>query len=203
MIARGRAFLRGLHAAGVGGCLKHFPGLGGAGEDTHFRGSEIELGKRGLERDLEPFRALLPLAGAVLISHAIYPALDASGRPATLAPAIATGLLRRGLRFRGVALSDDLEMKALAHLGRPAGGVRRGARRGLRPAAGLPHPGRGAGDRAPAGGVPASRRAAPRRRRACAVIGASWRATGRGARCARWGSSSAASAAWRASWRAR
>ncbi len=117
VIARGRAFLRGLHAAGVGGCVKHFPGLGGAGQDTHFRGSAIELGERELARDLAPFRALLPLAGAVLISHAIYPALDASGRPATLSPVIATDLLRRRLGFRGLAVSDDLEMKALGTWG--------------------------------------------------------------------------------------
>ncbi|HZI63855.1 MAG TPA: beta-N-acetylhexosaminidase [Thermoanaerobaculia bacterium] len=115
--ARARAFLRGLHGAGVGGCVKHFPGLGAAGEDTHFRGSEVALGWPELERDLEPFRALMQIAGAVLISHAIYPAVDPSGRPATLSPAIATQLLRRRLRFRGVAVSDDLEMKALGSWG--------------------------------------------------------------------------------------
>jgi len=115
--ARGRAFLRGLHAAGAGGCLKHFPGLGAARMDTHRGGAPIELRRDELERDLAPFRLLGTAAGAIMISHASYSALDPSGRPATLSPAIATGVLRDELGFRGLAISDDLEMGALARWG--------------------------------------------------------------------------------------
>jgi beta-N-acetylhexosaminidase len=110
---RGRAFLRGLHAGGVGGCLKHFPGLGGAAQDTHYKVSVVYLPQQVLLADLDPFEALARLSGAVMVSHAIYPAYDDEKRPASLSPPIIGGLLRGRLRFEGVAFSDDLEMKAL------------------------------------------------------------------------------------------
>jgi beta-N-acetylhexosaminidase len=111
--ARGRAFLRGLHTGGVGGCIKHFPGLGGAAQDTHFKVSVVYLPQQVLLADLDPFEALARLSGAVMVSHAIYPAYDDEKRPASLSPPIIGGLLRGRLRFEGVAFSDDLEMKAL------------------------------------------------------------------------------------------
>ncbi|HEX2164630.1 MAG TPA: glycoside hydrolase family 3 N-terminal domain-containing protein [Thermoanaerobaculia bacterium] len=114
---RARAFLRGLHTAGIGGCLKHFPGLGGATDDTHVMGSTVYLPKRELERDLVPFRELAAFAGAVMVGHANYPAYDRDGLPATLSPALLADLLRRELGFEGVVLSDDLEMQALADWG--------------------------------------------------------------------------------------
>ncbi|HEX7185133.1 MAG TPA: beta-N-acetylhexosaminidase [Thermoanaerobaculia bacterium] len=113
VIPRARAFLRGLHAGGVGGSLKHFPGLGGASQDTHFKVACVYLPSAVLMADLDPFDALARLAGAVMVGHAIYPAYDAEQRPATLSPPILGGLLRGRLRFEGLAFSDDLEMKAL------------------------------------------------------------------------------------------
>jgi beta-N-acetylhexosaminidase len=115
--SRGGAFLKGLHGAGVGGCVKHFPGLGGAQADTHLLGAPIELDRDELERDLAPFARLAAAAGAVMIGHASYPAYDPAARPGTLSPPIADTLLRRELRFRGVSFSDDLEMKALGAFG--------------------------------------------------------------------------------------
>jgi len=117
VVPRARAFLRGLHDGGVGGCIKHFPGLGGAGEDTHERGSVVYLPLEELRRDLEPFSALANLAGAVMIGHAVYPAYDATGQPSTVSPTILGGLLRGRLGFEGVAFSDDLGMKALDAVG--------------------------------------------------------------------------------------
>ena len=117
VIARGRAAIEGLAWAGVGGCVKHFPGLGAAAADTHLVPARIPLDARELERDLAPFRALAALAGAVMVGHAIYPALDPETLPATLSPRLARDLLRRGLSFSGAAFSDDLEMGALAPFG--------------------------------------------------------------------------------------
>lgn len=117
VIPRARAFLRGLHAGGVGGSLKHFPGLGGAGEDTHFRLSCVYLPSAVLRADLDPFEALARLAGSVMVAHAIYPAYDAGQRPATLSAPIIGGLLRGRLGFDGLVFSDDLEMKALDEWG--------------------------------------------------------------------------------------
>ena len=117
IVARAQAFLRGLHSGGAGGCLKHFPGLGGAGQDTHFQVSRVYLPSEELARDLEPFAALADFAGAVMVSHAIYPAYDARQRPSTLSPPIIGGLLRGRLGFDGLVVSDDLEMKALDEWG--------------------------------------------------------------------------------------
>jgi beta-N-acetylhexosaminidase len=113
ILPRAQAFLRGLHTGGVGGCLKHFPGLGGAGEDTHLSMSCVYLPTEELRTDLAPFQSLARLAGAVMVAHAIYPAYDGSSLPATLSPTILGGLLRGRLGFDGLALSDDLERKAL------------------------------------------------------------------------------------------
>ncbi len=116
IVPRARAFLSGLRDAGVGGCLKHFPGLGGAGEDTHHTGSVVSLDATELIEDFLPFAALAPAAGAVMVSHAIYPALDPQERPATVSPPI-FALLRERLGDEVAALSDDLEMNALAPCG--------------------------------------------------------------------------------------
>jgi beta-N-acetylhexosaminidase len=106
-------FLDGLHSQGVGGCLKHFPGLGRAALDTHKSLPILprDAGEEAL--DLEPFSALMERARAVMISHAAGP--DAV--PASLSAAVATGLLRGQMRFTGAALSDDLEMGALETFG--------------------------------------------------------------------------------------
>jgi len=115
--ARARGFLEGLESSGVGGCVKHFPGLGAAFEDTHRSGAVVALPRGRLARDLAPFVALADRTGAVLVSHAVYPALDPELRPASLSEAVSSTLLRRELRFRGCLLSDDLEMGALAAVG--------------------------------------------------------------------------------------
>jgi beta-N-acetylhexosaminidase len=116
VVVRARAFLAGLHMTGIGGCLKHYPGLGGAGQDTHHEGSIVRLNREELEDDLAPFDALGTYAGAVMISHAAYPAYDAKELPATLSPCIHR-LLRRRLGPNVLAVCDDLEMKALAPWG--------------------------------------------------------------------------------------
>ncbi len=113
IIAAATAFLDGLHAAGAGGCVKHFPGLGRADLDTHQALPFLPDDPDEESRDLAPFAATMDSAGAVMISHAA--GLD--GLPATLSPAKATALLRGSLGFRGAAFSDDLEMSALDALG--------------------------------------------------------------------------------------
>jgi beta-N-acetylhexosaminidase len=114
------AFLAGLADAGLAGCLKHFPGLGATDVDSHHvlpidRRSRAELEAS----ELAPFRALIHSAPAVMVSHASYPAFEAApDRPATLSPAIVSGLLRTELGFGGLIVTDDLEMKAVAALDR-------------------------------------------------------------------------------------
>ena len=106
-------FLEGLHARGIGGCLKHFPGLGRATLDTHAALPIVPRDAVEEVRDLEPFRRLMDRAGAVMVSHAAGP----DGAPASLSPEVASRWLRGGLRFEGAAFSDDLEMGALSGFG--------------------------------------------------------------------------------------
>ncbi len=106
-------FLDGLHSQGVGGCLKHFPGLGRATLDTHAALPVVPRDEGEERLDLEPFSALMDRARAIMISHAAAE----DGIPASLSPDVATGLLRETLGFRGLAISDDLEMGALAAFG--------------------------------------------------------------------------------------
>ncbi len=114
---RARAFLEGLHAAGVGGCLKHFPGLGSSIGDTHFESGLVDRPAPELEADLAPFAGLAPSARMVMVAHAVFPALDRETRPASLSGPIVTDLLRGRLGFDGVAVADDLEMRALGPWG--------------------------------------------------------------------------------------
>ncbi len=110
--ARAGAFLHGQQSAGVMGCLKHFPGQGDARVDTHLGGAVVDLPLTVLhERELLPFKALLHDAPMVMISHGIYPQWDAT--QASRSPRIMQGLLREELGFKGVVVSDDMNMGAI------------------------------------------------------------------------------------------
>jgi beta-N-acetylhexosaminidase len=113
IITAASEFLAGLHARGIAGCLKHFPGLGRARLDTHQKLPVIESDPHQLALDLAPFDALMPQARAVMISHAA----GDDGTPASLSPTWATTQLREILGFEGAAFSDDLEMGALDAFG--------------------------------------------------------------------------------------
>ena len=109
------AFWRGLRAAGVVGCGKHFPGHGDTRTDSHL---ELPVVAHDLARlravELAPFAAAAN-AGmeAFMTAHVLFPALDPD-RPATLSRRILTEVLRGELGFEGVIVSDDLGMKAVA-----------------------------------------------------------------------------------------
>jgi len=111
------AYLDGLQSGGVLGCLKHFPGLGREPVDSH---KELPVITAGLEElmsvDLVPFARLAPIAPAVMVTHCSYPAIDESGTPASLAPAVYR-ILRDRIGFNGLAITDDLEMGALDAIG--------------------------------------------------------------------------------------
>ncbi|MGE0639070.1 MAG: glycoside hydrolase family 3 N-terminal domain-containing protein [Thermoanaerobaculia bacterium] len=115
--ARARAFAGGLHDAGVGSCVKHFPGLGDAPADTHFGLAEINLAPRELRRALQPFRDLFDWTTSAMVSHAVYPGWGESVLPASLSRRISHGLLRGESGYRKALFSDDLEMGALGGYG--------------------------------------------------------------------------------------
>jgi beta-N-acetylhexosaminidase len=109
----GRAFVRGLQSGGIAATAKHFPGLGLAAGNTDNGRIVIRSAAWKIREGLLPFKAAIR-AGVklVMLSTAIYPKLDASGRPAAFSRAIATRLLRRTLGFRGVTVTDSLTAPA-------------------------------------------------------------------------------------------
>ena len=107
------------HQAGLIYSLKHFPGIGRATTDLHKTGNEITASRAELEAtDLKPYEVLIPKSNTddfmVMVSHASYPGLDAN-LPASLSPAIMQDLLRKKLGFKGVIITDDMEMGAVAN----------------------------------------------------------------------------------------
>jgi len=121
------AAVRAYAAAGLLCCAKHFPGHGAATVDSHLALPIIDVDRARLDRvELPPFRAAIA-AGvpAVMLAHLIVPALDPTpSLPASLSRRITTDLLRRQLGFAGLAVTDDLEMGALASIGEAAAGER-------------------------------------------------------------------------------
>jgi beta-N-acetylhexosaminidase len=110
----GVAWVRGLQAAGLLACGKHFPGHGDTTKDSHVDLPVVDQPLERLERvELAPFRAAVDAGVAMLMTaHVVYRGIDAA-RPATMSPAVATSL-RGKLGFDGVLVSDDLEMQAIA-----------------------------------------------------------------------------------------
>ena len=114
--ARGVAeAVRGFRAARIACCLKHFPGHGSTALDSHLTLPVCGADRATIEwRDLEPFRAGRDAgAPAVMTAHVLYPALDPD-HPATFSRAVLRDLLRGGLGFGGLCVSDALEMKGAA-----------------------------------------------------------------------------------------
>ncbi|MBL8697442.1 MAG: beta-N-acetylhexosaminidase [Alphaproteobacteria bacterium] len=106
------AAIEGLADVGVTAVMKHLPGHGRAGADSHLEMPRVEAGRTELlAHDGVPFRALRHAAPWAMTAHVLYPALDPS-RPGTVSPAVLR-FIREDLGFDGVLLSDDLAMKAL------------------------------------------------------------------------------------------
>jgi beta-N-acetylhexosaminidase len=106
-----RAFLGGLREQGVAGCGKHFPGLGGGNLDSHLETPKIRRTWQQLwQQDLEPYRALKDELPMVMVSHAAYPLTRGGARPASVSNFWVGEVLRRRIGYRGIIMSDDLEM---------------------------------------------------------------------------------------------
>lgn len=115
-----RAYVEGMHAAGMAATLKHFPGHGSVLEDTHFDHAVDPRPRAVLEaEDLMPFRAGIAAgADAVMMAHVSYPAV--APEPAGYSPRWINDILRGDMGFRGVVFSDDIGMAAAES----AGGVK-------------------------------------------------------------------------------
>lgn len=113
VIALGRAAAEGLLAGGVLPVIKHIPGHGRAGVDSHLSLPVVDCDRATLAAsDFVPFKALadMPLA---MTAHVVYTALDAAA-PATTSTKVISEVIRRDIGFDGFLMSDDLSMQALA-----------------------------------------------------------------------------------------
>ena len=110
----GAAIIDALQTQGIAACGKHFPGHGDTSTDSHLELPLVEHPPERLrEVEFEPFRAAVAAdVATIMTAHVLVPSLD-ENVPATLSKRI-VGMLRDELRFQGVILSDDLEMKAVA-----------------------------------------------------------------------------------------
>ncbi len=111
-------FMRGEASAGVASVIKHFPGMGDGNGDPHYGESFANASIEELrEVDLLPYFAMANEARAVMVGHLTYPKIEQPPVPATLSSRISTHLLREVVGFNGVAITDDMEMHAVADLG--------------------------------------------------------------------------------------
>ena len=96
-------------------CAKHFPGHGGVGVDSHHALPTFSGTREELELHLMPFRSAMAAGVAsIMVGHISVPCLDETATPASLSAPIITGLLRDEMNYRGLVVTDDLEMKALS-----------------------------------------------------------------------------------------
>jgi beta-N-acetylhexosaminidase len=112
------AQVSGYQREGIASTAKHFPGHGDTNVDSHTGLPEIDHTREELDRiDLPPFEAAID-AGveSIMTAHIVVPALDDSGRPATLSEPILTGLLRREMGFDGVIVTDALDMQGVREM---------------------------------------------------------------------------------------
>jgi len=107
-----RVFIQAHREKGVLTTLKHFPGKGSAGKDTHFDLADVTSLHR--DQELLPFSRLIGegLADLVMTSHVIHRKWD-DEFPITLSPKVLGGMLREKMGYQGVILSDDLLMGAI------------------------------------------------------------------------------------------
>ncbi len=116
--ALGTAMIRGMQAEGLVATAKHFPGHGDTAIDTHDSVPTIPHTMERLNAvELAPFRAAIEAGvGVVMTAHVVFSALD-NQAPATLSPAVLDGFLRRELGFKGLIITDAMDMQAVAQYG--------------------------------------------------------------------------------------
>ena len=117
VIAKGLAYAQGLQDHGVLASMKHFPGHGDTNTDSHL---DLPVVSHNLERlnsvELAPFKALLDKKiGGVMVAHLYVPTLEKKkGIPASVSYEIITNLLKNTYQYKGLIITDALNMNAIA-----------------------------------------------------------------------------------------
>ncbi len=114
----GAAFVRGLQDHGAIATAKHFPGHGDTGVDSHIALPVIRVSRERMDSvELPPFRRAVEAGlGAIMTAHITVPEMTGARTPATLAPAVLTGLLRDEMGFGGLVFTDAMDMAAVDRL---------------------------------------------------------------------------------------
>lgn len=109
------AYVRGMQDEGIIACAKHFPGHGDTERDSHIEVPVVRADRARLESvELVPFReAISAGVRSMMVAHVALPALDPTGTPASLSPALTGDLIRTWLGYDGVIVSDALDMSAI------------------------------------------------------------------------------------------
>ena len=113
------AYIKGAHEAGMLTTVKHFPGHGDTATDSHLGVASVNVDRAHLESiELPPFKqAIAAGVDAVMVAHVTVPALDADpNHVATISPTVVTDLLEKQLGFKGLVVTDALDMAGLTHL---------------------------------------------------------------------------------------
>ena len=108
------AFNEGMRGQGIASCGKHFPGYSAATSDAHYQLPRIDRTREELDRnELSVFREFVEDVDSMMVCHGWYPRLEPTKTPASLSRRIITDLLRNEFEFRGLIMTDDLDMGAI------------------------------------------------------------------------------------------
>jgi beta-N-acetylhexosaminidase len=113
------AYIKGAHEGGMLTTVKHFPGHGDTATDSHLGVASVNGDRSHLDSiELPPFRqAIAAGVDSVMVAHVTVPALDSDpNHVATISPAIVSDLLEKQLGFKGIIVTDALDMAGLTHL---------------------------------------------------------------------------------------
>jgi beta-N-acetylhexosaminidase len=113
------AYIKGAHEAGMLTTVKHFPGHGDTATDSHLGVASVNVDRAHLDSiELPPFRqAIAAGVDSVMVAHVTVPALDSDpNHVATISPAIVSDLLEKHFGFKGIVVTDALDMAGLTHL---------------------------------------------------------------------------------------
>jgi beta-N-acetylhexosaminidase len=113
------AYIKGAHEGGMLTTVKHFPGHGDTATDSHLAVASVNVDRAHLDSiELPPFRrAIAAGVDSVMVAHVTVPALDSDpNHVATISPVIVSDLLEKQLGFKGIIVTDALDMAALTHL---------------------------------------------------------------------------------------
>ena len=118
---RGLAYMKGLQDNNILACGKHFPGHGDTDIDSHLALPVINHNRLRLDSlELRPYQELIQQGlGSIMVAHIALPQIDTFDLPASLSPEVIMGILKKDMGFKGLVISDALNMKALSFYQEP------------------------------------------------------------------------------------